>query len=54
MSPSDIELLAEAFSGWGKHNPAHMRELLSPDCELIVPDSIPYGGTLRGVEGVVN
>ena len=45
MSPANIELLAEAFAGWGKGRPANMRELLHPDCVLVVPDSIPYGGT---------
>lgn len=53
MSPSNIELLAQAFAGWGKDNPANMRDVLHPDCELVVPDSVPYGGTFRGVEAVV-
>jgi hypothetical protein len=30
-----------------------MRDLLHPDCELVVPDSIPYGGTLQGVDAVI-
>jgi uncharacterized protein len=54
MSQSNIELLAQAFSGWGKDNPAKIREVLSPDCVLIVPDSIPYGGTFRGAEATIN
>ncbi len=54
MSPSNIELLAHGFAGWGKDNPASMRELFAPDCELIVPDSIPYGGTFRGADAVVD
>ena len=53
MSQSNIELLAQAFAGWGKDNPANMRDLLHPDCELVVPDSVPYGGTMRGVEQVI-
>jgi ketosteroid isomerase-like protein len=54
MSPSNIELLAGAFAGWGRDNPAKIRELLHPDCELIVPDSVPYGGTFRGADAVVD
>lgn len=54
MSPSNIELLVNAFAGWGQDNPANMRELLHPDCELTVPDSIPYGGTFRGADAVVD
>jgi ketosteroid isomerase-like protein len=53
MSASNVELLAEAFAGWGKDNPANMRDVLHPDCELVVPDSIPYGGTFRGADAVV-
>ena len=41
MSTSNVELLIQAFAGWGKNNPANMREILHPDCELVVPDSIP-------------
>jgi len=40
VSPSNIELLAQAFAGWGEDNPANIREGLHPDCELVVPDSI--------------
>lgn len=54
MSPSNIELLASAFAGWGKDDPANMREILAPDCELIVPDSIPYGGTRRGPDAIID
>ncbi len=43
MSASNIELLAQAFAGWGKDNPANMRDVLHADCELVVPDS-----TIRG------
>jgi ketosteroid isomerase-like protein len=50
---SNIENLVQAFAGWGKDNPANMADLLSDDCELIVPDSIPYGGTLRGRDAVI-
>ena len=53
MSPANIELLAEAFAGWGKDQPANMRELLHPDCVLEVPDSVPYGGTFRGAEAAI-
>ena len=53
MSPSNIELLAQAFAGWGKDDPANMRDVLHPDCELVVPDSVPYGGTFRGAEAVI-
>jgi hypothetical protein len=50
VNASNIELLAQAFAGWGKDNPADMRDVLHPDCELVVPDWIPYGGTFRGAE----
>jgi hypothetical protein len=53
VSRSNVELLIGAFAGWGRDNPAGMREILHPDCELIVPDSIPYGGTFRGIDAVV-
>ena len=53
MSPSNVELLAQAFAGWGKGKPANMNDVLHPDCELVVPDSLPYGGTLRGAEAVI-
>jgi hypothetical protein len=53
MSPSNVELLAQGFIGWGKDNPANMRDVLHPDCELVVPDSIPYGGTFRGAEAAI-
>ncbi|HVD58418.1 MAG TPA: nuclear transport factor 2 family protein [Thermoleophilaceae bacterium] len=51
--PSNMELLAQAFAGWGKDNPANMADLLHPDCELVVPESLPYGGTFRGAEAVI-
>ncbi len=53
VNASNIELLAQAFAGWGKDNPANMRDVLHPDCELVVPDSIPYGGTFRGADAVI-
>jgi ketosteroid isomerase-like protein len=53
MSPTNIENLAQAFAGWGRGNPANMADILSDDCELVVPDSIPYGGTRRGREEVI-
>ena len=53
VSPSNIELLGQAFAGWGKDNPANMRDILHPDCELVVPESIPYGGTFRGTDAVI-
>ena len=54
MGPSNIELLAQSFSGWGKDNPANMRDLLHPDCEMVVPDSVPYGGTFMGPDAVID
>jgi ketosteroid isomerase-like protein len=30
-----------------------MRDILHPDCELVVPDSIPYGGTFRGADAKI-
>ena len=53
MSPSNIELLAQAFAGWGRGNPANIADVLHPDCELVVPDSIPYGGTFRGADTII-
>jgi uncharacterized protein len=53
MSPSNIELLAQAFSGWGKDEPANMRDILDPDAVVEVPDSVPYGGTFKGADAIV-
>ena len=53
MNTSNVELLVQAFAGWGRNNPANMRDILHPDCELVVPDSTPYGGTFRGVDAVI-
>src|SRR5215218_5765235 len=53
VNTSNVELLAQAFAGWGKDNPANMRDVLHPDCELVVPDSIPYGGTFRGADAAI-
>ena len=54
VGTSNVELLAQAFAGWGKDRPANMREVLHPRCELVVPESIPYGGTFRGLDPVVD
>jgi len=53
LKPSNIELLYRGFAGWGKDEPARLYGLLAPECELIVPDSIPYGGTFRGPDAFV-
>ena len=50
---SNAEALARAFAGWGKDKPANLRELLHPDCELVVPESLPYGGNFRGADAVI-
>ena len=50
---SNAEALARAFAGWGKDKPANLRELLHPDCELVVPESLPYGGIFRGADAVI-
>ena len=50
---SNAEPLARAFAGWGRDNPANLRELLHPDCELVVPESLPYGGTFRGADAAI-
>ena len=50
---SNAEALVRAFAGWGRDNAANLRELLHPDCELVVPDSIPYGGTFRGADAAI-
>ena len=54
MSASNIELLARAFAGWGKDNPARIRDVLHSEAELVVPDSIAYGGTFRGADAVID
>ena len=46
MSPSSVELLIRGFTGWGKTLPPACEDILQPNCEPIVPDSVPYGGTL--------
>jgi uncharacterized protein len=53
MSPSNIELLAAAFAGWGKGEPANMRDVVAEDCELEIPDSVPYGGSFKGANAVI-
>ena len=52
MTPSNVELLAQAFAGWGKEEPANISDVFHPDCELVVSESIPYGGTFRGADAV--
>jgi uncharacterized protein len=47
------EALIQAFAGWGKDEPANMESILAADCELIVPGSVPYGGTFRGPDECV-
>jgi hypothetical protein len=42
VTTSNVELLAQAFAGWGKDNSANTRDVLDPDCELVVPDSVPW------------
>jgi hypothetical protein len=53
MSPSNLELLAQAFTSWGEGRPGALPEVLHPDCELLVPESLPYGGTFRGADAVI-
>jgi ketosteroid isomerase-like protein len=53
MMATNAEAMVQAFAGWGKDEPANMRDILAEDCELIVPDSIPYGGTFRGADEVI-
>ena len=53
MSPTNLELLIHGLRGWGRDNPANMRELFSQDCELIVPDSVPFGGVVRGADAMI-
>jgi uncharacterized protein len=49
----NAELLARGFAGWGKDSPAGLRELLHRDCEVVVPESIPYGGTFHGADAAI-
>jgi ketosteroid isomerase-like protein len=53
LKRSNVELIYRGFAGWGKDEPARLHTLLAPECELIVPDSIPYGGTFRGPDAFV-
>lgn len=53
LKRSNVELIHRGFAGWGKDEPARLHGLLAPDCELIVPDSIPYGGVFRRTESVI-
>ena len=42
---SNAEILIRAFaSDWGKGKPPAMEGATHPDAELIVPESMPYGG----------
>ncbi|RDI50686.1 nuclear transport factor 2 family protein [Nocardia mexicana] len=52
MTVSNAELLARAFAGFRDGDLTALQALLHPDCELVVPDSIPYGGNFRGAEEV--
>jgi ketosteroid isomerase-like protein len=53
LTRSNLELLATGFAGWGKDEPAELMSLLHPECVLVVPDSVPYGGTFEGAEAVI-
>ncbi len=53
LKRSNVELLLRGFAGWGKEDPAKIRDILHPACELIVPESVPYGGTFRGADAFV-
>jgi ketosteroid isomerase-like protein len=50
---TNVERLVRGFAGWGRDEPAGLHELLASDCELVVPASIPYGGTFRGAEAAI-
>ena len=40
-----VEVLMKAFaSGWGKGKPPDLGDWLHPEAELVVPESMPYGG----------
>ncbi|WP_460696764.1 nuclear transport factor 2 family protein [Nocardia thraciensis] len=52
MTESNAELLAQAFAGFRTGDPTALGALLHPDCELVVPDSIPYAASFRGAEQV--
>jgi ketosteroid isomerase-like protein len=51
---SNVELLKQAFAGLGKGNAAGFAQLMDEDSELVLPDSIPYGGTYRGPEAAAD
>lgn len=52
--PTNVERLLTAFAGWGEGNPAGIAELAADDCELVVPESVPYGGTWHGPDAVAS
>ncbi len=41
---SNAEILMRAFAGWGKGKPPELGDGVRVDAELIVPNSLPYGG----------
>jgi ketosteroid isomerase-like protein len=51
---TNAEALMKAFaSGWGKGRPPALDGVLHPDAELIVPESMPYGGgVFRGQQRI--
>jgi len=51
---SNAEVLMRAFaSDWGKGKPPALEGAVHPEVELIVPDSMPYGGgVFRGRERI--
>ena len=51
---SNAEVLMRAFAGdWGKGKPPALEGAMHPDAELIVPESMPYGGgVFRGQERI--
>jgi ketosteroid isomerase-like protein len=52
--PTNAEVLMKAFaSDWGKGKPPALEDAVHADVELIVPESMPYGGGVyRGRERI--
>jgi len=51
---SNAEVLMKIFaSDWGRGNPPPLADALHPEAELVIPESMPYGGGLyRGREQI--
>lgn len=51
MSSANVELIKRAYGEFAKGNIEGGLSLLHPDISVHEPDSLPYGGTYKGIEG---